>query len=194
MGQHDPLDGYITSIQLQTTASKLPEGVGAPELREQVAEFKGMIELRDLATADALGIGGLMVDAFLVAQLMEDGAVLNRELLEALLEASFVGIEHYARQFDSGVPPNHRPAFRELGLAIGLHAVTHLSQKVKRSALRARLEALKAFLPIGAEIESFWRNPDHQNAVTWTEYRDINEVMLATSLVPEGLLVLPTPR
>jgi hypothetical protein len=26
----------------------------------------------------------------------------------------------------------------------------------------------------------------------WSEHRDINEVMLATSLVPEGFLVLPS--
>ena len=153
-----------------------------------------MIDVRVFATADPLGIGDLMVDAFLIAQLMEDSAALNRELLEALLEASFVGIEHFARQFDSGMPATHRLAFRELGLAIGLHAVTHLSQLMKISELRGWLEALKTFSPLGAEIESFWQDPDHQHTSTWTEHLDINEVMLATSLVPEGLLVLPGSR
>jgi hypothetical protein len=90
--------------------------------------------------------------------------------------------------------PTHRLAFRELGLVIGLHAVAHLSQETKRSALRFRLKPLTAFLPLGAEIESFWRNLDHQRAPTWIEHRDINEVMLATSLVPDSLLMLSSPR
>ncbi len=84
-------------------------------------------------------------------------------------------------------------AFRELGLVIGLNVVTRLSQETRQSALRARLEPLKAFLPLGAEIESFWRNPDHQRTPRWIEHRDINEVMLATSLVPDGLLILSLP-
>lgn len=64
----------------------------------------------------------------------------------------------------------------------------------KQPLLHARLEALKAFLPLGAEIESFWRNPEHQRAATWIEHHDINNVMLATSLVPDGLLVLPANK
>jgi len=40
------------------------------------------------------------------------------------------------------------------------------------------------------EIEAFWRDPEHQRVTTWTEHQDINEVMLATSLAPDGFLVL----
>ena len=46
------------------------------------------------------------------------------------------------------------------------------------------------YLPLRDEIETFWRNPEQQRASTWTEHQDINEVMLATSLAPEGFLVL----
>jgi len=46
------------------------------------------------------------------------------------------------------------------------------------------------YAPMREEIESFWRDTAHQRASTWTEHRDINEVMLATSLEPEGFLVL----
>ena len=118
MGQHDPLDGYITTVQLQSTASKFPGKGGGPELCDQIAELAKMIEAQDLTTADPLGIGGLLVDVFLVAQLMKDAAVLNSELLEALLEAALVGLEHYARQGDLQKPATFRLAFRELGLAI----------------------------------------------------------------------------
>ena len=64
-------------------------------------------------------------------------------------------------QPDLGSPADHRLAFRELGLAIGLAA------------------------------ESFWLLPEHRQVRTWLDHEDINDVMLATSLVPEGFLMLP---
>ena len=53
-----------------------------------------------------------------------------------------------------------------------------------------RIQALMQYLPLRDEIEAFWRNPELQRAATWTEHQDINEVMLATSLAPNGFLVL----
>ena len=44
------------------------------------------------------------------------------------------------------------------------------------------------------DIETFWRAPENQRTDTWVEHRDINEVMLATSLKPEGFLILLPPR
>jgi len=38
-------------------------------------------------------------------------------------------------------------------------------------------------------IQSFWQDPTNHTD-TWFEHRDINEVMLATSLVPDGMLEL----
>lgn len=35
-------------------------------------------------------------------------------------------------------------------------------------------------------IETFWRDPVNRAAVTWTEHQDINDVMLATALIPDG--------
>lgn len=77
MGHHDPLDGYVTSIQLQTTAAKFQGEVSGPELRDQVAGFAKLIELRGLPTVDPLGIGSLLIDASCVVQLMEEGADLE---------------------------------------------------------------------------------------------------------------------
>ena len=42
-------------------------------------------------------------------------------------------------------------------------------------------------------IRTFWLAPEHRRARTWVEHRDINEVMLATSLLPEAYLKL-SPR
>lgn len=55
---------------------------------------------------------------------------------------------------------------------------------------RASLEVLLGFVPIGDDIESFWRQPAHRYAATWSAHQDINAVMLATCLAPDGFLVL----
>jgi hypothetical protein len=40
------------------------------------------------------------------------------------------------------------------------------------------------------EIEKFWLEPRNRQALSWTEHRDINSVMLATSLALESYLEL----
>ncbi len=85
-------------------------------------------------------------------------------------------------------PAEYRLAFRELGLSIGLRALERLRGLIGD----VPLEALLAFVSVGEEIESYWRRPEHRRAVTWSEHRDINDVMLATDLLPEGMLVLFT--
>ena len=59
--------------------------------------------------------------------------------------------------------------------------------------LLARLQELKAYLPLREAIEDFWRDPANRQGETWNEHRDINEVMLATSLAPDGYLMLLPP-
>ncbi|MCA1786733.1 MAG: hypothetical protein LC657_12225 [Desulfobacteraceae bacterium] len=39
-------------------------------------------------------------------------------------------------------------------------------------------------------IESFWLAPENQQVPTWIDHQDINQVMLATSLLPDGYLNL----
>jgi hypothetical protein len=40
------------------------------------------------------------------------------------------------------------------------------------------------------QIREYWLDPAHRNSHTWDEHRDINEVMLTTSLAPDGFLEL----
>jgi hypothetical protein len=54
--------------------------------------------------------------------------------------------------------------------------------------LRAQIQRLEPQIALGSTIVSFWLDPEHQQARMWSEHRDINEVMLATSLLPEGFL------
>ncbi len=201
MGQHDALDGYITCLQLHSTAASLPESVGGPGLEDEIAGFAAMLEGGEWATADPLGIGGLLVDAFRVQQLMQHGELLSDDrLLINLLTASVVGLEYFARSGELHRPADQRLAFREFGLAIGLHAAGLMQEALHSNPdrpfgspeVRARLQALIDYVPIGDEIESFWRDPGHRSARTWSEHRDINEVMLATRLAPDGFLLLLT--
>jgi hypothetical protein len=197
MGHHDPLDGFVTLVQLQATARDLSRPPGAPALDDAVADFGAMVKGRDWTTADPLGLGGLLMDAYRVEQLMRRGGFPEGELLEELLRAALAGLGHYARQGELDRPATMRLAFRELGLAIGLQAVERMRDAVEEHGgspeARARLEDLMRHVPLRAKIESFWLDAEHQSAPGWTEHRDINEVMLATSLVPEGCLAL-SPR
>ena len=54
--------------------------------------------------------------------------------------------------------------------------------------IQARLRALENYAPLRDEIGSFWLDPEHRRASSWSDHRDINEVMLATSLAPDGFL------
>jgi hypothetical protein len=172
MGHHDPLDGYITYLEVDATARMLSApGQG---LEAAIADYRAMIDPRALATGDPLGIGGLLFDAYRLAQLD-----LDRSLRDALLDAAHVGLAHYVEQPDLRSSAGHRLAFRELGLAIGI-AAAH--------AMKA--SAFTKFERVRSSINTFWSTPAHRASRTYREHEDINDVMLATSLAPSGFLVL----
>jgi hypothetical protein len=201
MGQHDPLDGYITALQLRTTAAALAEPAAGTDLEEVTGDYAAMIRRSEWATADPLGLGGLLVDAWRVQQLIQQGAQPDVPLLDRLLEGAIIGLQHYARGDELRLPARYRLAFRELGLAIGLHALERLQRVVEQATQRApasprrraQIQELMQYLPLRDKIETFWRDPANQRTDTWTEHRDINEVMLATSLAPDGFLMLLPP-
>jgi hypothetical protein len=148
MGHHDPLDGYVTELELG-----LPGDC-----------YRALIDSRGLATADPLGLGGLLVDAYLLGVLGRD-----TRLRDAVLVAADCGLHGYAEWPDHRLEAGSRLAFRELGLAIGLHA----------QPVADRLRD---------EIIAFWREPANRRGETYCEHEDINDVMLATALVPDGFL------
>ena len=52
--------------------------------------------------------------------------------------------------------------------------------------------------PLADDIASFWLEPRHRAGPAWTQHADINDVMLATTLAPEGFVIfdgrpMPTP-
>jgi hypothetical protein len=198
MGQHDPLDGLITYSQLQETGARDTETPGALDLREEITDMAAMCEGMSWATDDPLGLGGLLSDAFRVAQLIlkENPQLYN--LLNILLDSSQLGLQAYARNNALNLPADYRLAFRELGLSIGLGALERLKGLTKKKqaplhdkkSLLCRIENLFTYGPLGETIESFWLDLANRQAETWKAHRDINMVMLATSLAPDGYLAL----
>jgi hypothetical protein len=133
-----------------------------------------MVNRKDWATADPLGLGGLLVDAYRIEQLLQQGSALDERLLEMVLTTALEGIPQYVRSGDRQRRAEHRLGFRELGLTIGLHVVRYLWQTWERnperlstrSSIRVILQALMQYAPLADEIESFWRNPEHQRTGT----------------------------
>lgn len=133
-----------------------------------------MIDPDALATDDPLGIGGLLFDAYRLAQLDRD-----RPLRAAILTAARVGLTRYVEQRDLVRPAGQRLAFRELGLAIGMSAVEWM-----------KLDEFTHLFPVRDAIIGFWAEPANRTSVAYRDHQDINDVMLATSLAPRGFLVL----
>ena len=192
MGKHDPLDGYITTLQLASTAAAQPLSENVPSLEHEIAGYAHMVEKGEWVTDDPLGIGGLLVDVWRLQQIAQQGMQPKPELIETLLDATITGLSYYTRSGELQQPAQYRLAFRELGLAIGLHAIERLNQQQANiPELQHQLRALMRYTDLRETIENFWSDPANQTG-TWNEHRDINEVMLATSLSPDGFLVLPS--
>jgi len=198
MGQHDPLDGFITYSQLQVTASGDTEKPTPRDLKAEISDMAAICEGQSWATDDPLGLGGLLADALRVAQLIMKENLEQADLLETILDSSQLGLQSYARRNPLNLPADYRLAFRELGLSIGLHAVKKLKGLTKekqgifrkKESLLSRIESLMLYEPLGETLETFWLEPKSSQAETWTAHRDINMVMLATSLAPDGYLAL----
>jgi hypothetical protein len=196
MGHHDPLDGLITYRELRAGCAGGAEG--AAVLTGEIAEMAALCEGRDWTTDDPLGIGGILSDACRVAQIIAGGTWPESDLLASLLEASRIGLHRYARTGSLQAPAYYRLAFRELGLAIGLHALARLQRLIEGSpgllkdgqALSRQVEILMRYRPLAEIIESFWLEPANRQVPSFTEHRDINTVMLATSLTPDAYLLL----
>lgn len=206
MGQHDPLDGCVTSLQLAATAGAMSDGDHPlREERSRLVEWSTiysiMVKNSRLETTDPLGLGGLMCAAVRLYQLILQEDSLDSELLAELLRASGNGMEHYRGSSTLGRHPGERLAFRELGLSIGLLGASWVRMNVAsgdgvrlaRADLEKGLAGLRDHEPLGEDIVRFWMEPENQRSTSWKEHLNINSVMLATALAPEGYLVLPGP-
>jgi hypothetical protein len=196
MGQHDPLDGLVTFSQLQATARREFAGTAAPRLDAEILDLAGICNGRSLATDDPLGLGGLLFDACRIAQLRSLGAFAPAGLLVEVLAAARLGLESFAVDNPLRLPVEYRLAFRELGLTIGLQGVEKMKKLVEQHpgafapAVLPLVEELERYVPLGETIEGFWAEGKNRGGAGWSEHREINSVMLATSLAPQGFLTI----
>jgi hypothetical protein len=198
MGHHDPLDGFITYLQLQATAAKESEKSPMPDLNAEITDMAGICEGKSWATDDPLGIGELLSSAYKLSQLIVNEGGEQADLLDALLSAARMGLQSYERGTALALPADYRLAFRELGLSIGLRAMEKLRGLIEqtprdfemRHRLQSRTKDLTRYAHLHDIIETFWLAPANRQRSSWTGHRDINMVMLATSLAPDGYLSL----
>jgi hypothetical protein len=198
MGQHDPLDGFVTYSELQAAATKNFEESSFPSLQREIGEVAKICQGIRLATDDPLGIGGLLFDASRIAQLMMKGVLRNSNLLETVANSVLLGMEAFSKGEILGYPAKYRLAFRELGLSIGISAVENLLRWIEenpdlfsqKGSLQQRVEELMEYVPLKERIEQFWIDDKNRQASTWIEHREINMVMLATSLAPSRFLMI----
>jgi hypothetical protein len=151
---------------------------------------------RSLITDDPLGLGGLLTGAYKIAQLVIGGNFLQPDLLETVAASSLIGLEAYVRGASVKMSADSRLAFREFGLSIGLEAAKRLKglldQPVfkKYNSLQSHMEGLMQYAPLREAINSFWIEPKNRESAAWKAHRNINMVMLATSLSPDGYITL----
>jgi hypothetical protein len=197
-GQHDPLDGLVTCLELRHLAKVVGEPAAAG-LGRQIAGLAAICADQPLATADPLGIGGLLTAAHTLAQLTLAGLSGYGDLLVSVLDEARPGLAYLMKDTDVlSMPAESRLAFRELGLSLGLRAVKHTQELMERNprafdslpSLGPRIERLRPYLPLIDAIERFWLEPKNRDSRTWKEHEDINAVMLTTSLAPDGFLAM----
>jgi hypothetical protein len=199
MGQHDPLDGLIACQELEASNA----GDATLDLEHEIRELASLCEGRSWDTDDTLGIGGLLCDAWRLVGLAQEGAVAEPRLLEALLASSLHGLDVVVARGELHAPAEARLAFRELGLSIGIHALARIQSaatdagtagqdgaKILDERARALLGELARHASLSDRIEGFWLDPERRQGRPWRENRDINDVMLATSLAPRGYLAV----
>jgi hypothetical protein len=192
MGQHDPLDGLLVYRELRAAAD-------TARLDAMIADFREIAAAIDPGSEDPLGLGGLLCGAYALAQLRARG---DRDpedtaLLQRMLESAAAGVARLRASAALALPARHRLAFRELGLAIGLHAVPRLRALWERdrarlggAAIAGSLDDLGRHADLAAAIEDEWSDPRHRDAPAWNAHVDIDEVMLATALMPDGYLTV----
>lgn len=198
MGQHDPLDGFITYNELQVTANdfkKKSPDLNLPNLKAEIEDMTNICREMNWATNDPLGIGGLLSDALRIGQLIKYGLPYER-LLEDVMDSALFGLESFAEYNPQDLSAEYRLAFRELGLSIGIKGIKNLKALIKSNkglfsqyeSINQIIESLMNYLAFAVSIEEFWMDKRNQKVKPWIEHKEINMVMLATSLAPEEFL------
>lgn len=172
----DPLEGLIACLELANG--------NEPPLEDAIHDFAALVEPTALSTSDPLGLGCLLVGARRLAALHR---AVPRNAIGALvtdaLRVAADGLDIYRTAPGISLPAYDRVAFRELGLAIGLAAFQEIDRDALPVAARTACAQIDRHAQLRAQIEASWLRREHRASRTWTEHADINDVMLACSLV-----------
>lgn len=198
MGHHDPLDGLLTYHQLQACFPEQQNKTLDYNLSREIKEITAVCQAKEWATNDPLGAGCLLTDAYKLCQLIGLYKLDERHLFEKILHDIESSLHHIIGSNLFSISASNRLAFRELGLAIGLQTVSKMHQVLTEHPtefqqgilLNPILMRLSAYEPLHNIIENFWLKSDNQSLGVWEEHADINNVMLATSLFPNGYIQL----
>lgn len=204
MGLHDALDGFITfreALHAQTNA-KTPTDTEATDLRAAIESLSALCRHGDWMTDDPLGIGGLLFDACRLCRLNDEERLGNARLLAAVMDACAKGLMAFLAGHSLNRPASHRLAFRELGLAIGLRALPVIADVIGKDgtelgsspALQRAVDLLVRHQALGEEITSAWLPHAQHRDESWQAHQNINDVMLATALIPDTFLSVGRPR
>ncbi len=170
MGAHDPLEGLILALSVQQA------------LPSKTKEFQPLLDnLRELCsnqswtTSDSLGIGGLLLNARKAALLEKAGVELPDAVKsQKLLKESRESLEKFKKVFIPQQQAEQRLAFRECGLSLGLRVIRNSAEKSSE---------FEEYQIIADKIEDFWSLQKNQQASSWRDHLNINQVALASSLI-----------
>jgi hypothetical protein len=196
MGLHDALDGYITFHEAQHAAGKAQFSTGVTDLRPAIDSLSALCRHRDWTTDDPLGLGGLLFDACRLCQLTSAEPLEAADLLEDLANACYASLYAILDSRFLNRPNSQRLPFRELGLAIGLRTLPIIADLMNQDTMRSRIKpafrrSVDLLLPyqwLSDNIIDAWLPHALQPDGSWNVHRDINDVMLATALIPRAFL------
>lgn len=198
MGHHDPLDGLATFAQIRASQRLLGGQRSHSALNSAWADMLAMCEqARSWATTDPLGIGGMLLDLAAIVRLTSEGECEAGRVLDRVLVDAVRSLDAFTSSREIERPMQGRLAFREAGLAIGLHAAEGLKAAILHAHSRfgspgdlerrlGHVQALLEHLDLRGEIECCWLDPSAQATPVWRSHQDINSVMLAASLVADA--------
>jgi hypothetical protein len=194
MGLHDALDGFITFREARHAMTKAPTNAEVTDLGPAIESLSALCQHRNWTTDDPLGLGGLLFDAGRLCRLIDEKRIADVRLLEEVVGACHDGLTafHAARHLNR--PASHRLAFRELGLAIGLKALAIIAGAITKDktrfgpALRRIVDLLLPYESLSEDVISAWLPHAQRPDEGWQAHQDINDVMLATALIPDLFL------
>lgn len=196
MGLHDALDGFITFWETRYAIANTQDHPEIDDLSQAIETLLPLCQHKDWTTDDPLGLGELLFDSCRLCQLVRDDNPREIRLLEEMLQACRNGLTALFASRSLDRPTAHRLAFRELGLAIGLRAFLIIADTIKRDSSRFAsrpllpriIELLLPYESLGEDIIRVWLPHAQHQDEGWQAHQDINDVMLATALIPNMVL------